>query len=125
MESKETTNAPSFARYLLSQFTHYGVELSQVIIQTDKGSEIIGSVQKRRRKSAFIRVSEDAGVKQARVPPRACTWQSDVEAFHKMIEDQFYDIGDYREGLSLGQKLMLMSSASILSVRVDTRGEKP
>ncbi|MGQ9854965.1 MAG: hypothetical protein ACUVTG_16380, partial [Candidatus Oleimicrobiaceae bacterium] len=119
------TTAPSFERYLLSQFTHYVVELSQVIIQTDNGSEFIGSVQKRRRKSAFIRVSEDAGVKQARVPPRACTWQSDVEAFHKMIEDQFYDIGDYREGLSLGQKLMLTSSASILSVRVDTRGEKP
>ena len=38
----------------------------------------------------------DAGVKQVRIPPRACTWQSDVEASHKTIEDEFYDIEDYR-----------------------------
>ncbi|MGQ9561645.1 MAG: hypothetical protein ACUVWA_14195 [Candidatus Oleimicrobiaceae bacterium] len=55
-ESKETTNAATFARYLLSQLTHYGVDLSQAIIQTDNGSEFIGSVQKRKGRSAFIRV---------------------------------------------------------------------
>ena len=91
-KSKETTDAATFARYLLSQLTHYGVDLSEVIIQTDNGSEFIGSVQKRKEESAFIKVLEDAGVKEARIPPRACTWQSDVEASHKMIEDEFYDI---------------------------------
>lgn len=40
-------------------------------------------------------VLEDFGVKSCRLPPRACTWQSDVEAFHKIIEDEFYDIEDY------------------------------
>ncbi|MGQ9854652.1 MAG: hypothetical protein ACUVTG_14795, partial [Candidatus Oleimicrobiaceae bacterium] len=55
-ESKETTNAASFARYLLSQLTHYGLDLSEVIIQTGNASEFIGSVQKRKGRSAFIRV---------------------------------------------------------------------
>ena len=38
-----------------------------------------------------------AGVKHTRIPPRACTWQSDVEASHKLIEDEFYDIEEYRD----------------------------
>ncbi|MGQ9560203.1 MAG: hypothetical protein ACUVWA_06795 [Candidatus Oleimicrobiaceae bacterium] len=36
------------------------------------------------------------GLKQARIPPTACAWQSDVEASHAMIEDEFYEIGDCR-----------------------------
>ena len=45
----------------------------------------------------LVRVLEDAGVKQARIPPKTCPWQSDdVEANRKMIEDEFYDKEDYR-----------------------------
>jgi len=32
-----------------------------------------------------------------REPAPASTWQSDVEASHKLIEDEFYDIKDYEE----------------------------
>jgi hypothetical protein len=38
---------------------------------------------------------ESFSVKYAHIPPRACTWQSDMEAFHKLIEDEFYDIEDF------------------------------
>ncbi len=30
-----------------------------------------------------------------RIPPRACTWQSDVEVFHKLIEEELYELEDY------------------------------
>ncbi|MEA3266686.1 MAG: hypothetical protein U9P42_07060 [Candidatus Fermentibacteria bacterium] len=95
-ETKDGTNAAIFAKYLLTQLQHYGVNIDETIIQTDNGSEFIGSVLKKKGKSAFVKVLENNGVKHARIPPRACTWQSDVESFHKIVEDEFYDIEDYR-----------------------------
>jgi hypothetical protein len=81
-ETKDGTNAAIFANYLLSQLEYYGVDLSCVIIQTDNDSEFIGSVQKKKGKSAFAKTLESFGVEHRRIPPRACTWQSDVEAPH-------------------------------------------
>ena len=96
-ETKDSTNAAIFGAYLLNQLKLYGVDPTDVIIQTDNGSEYIGSVLKKKGKSAFVKVLESFKVKYARIPPRACTWQSDVEAFHKIVEDEFYDIEDYKD----------------------------
>lgn len=96
-ETKDSTSAAIFASYLLEQLQYYGVNVNETIIQTDNGSEFIGSVFKKKGKSAFVKVLESVKVKHARIPPRACTWQSDVEAFHKIVEDEFYDIEDYRD----------------------------
>ena len=95
-ETKDGTNAAIFAKYLLEQLQYYGVNINETIIQTDNGSEFIGSVLKKKGKSAFVKVLENNGVKHVRIPPRACTWQSDVESFHKIVEDEFYDLEDYR-----------------------------
>jgi transposase len=88
-ETKDSTNAALFAKYLLCQLQYYGVNINEIIIQTDNGSEFIGNVLKKKGKSAFVKVLESAKVKYVRIPPRACTWQSDVEAFHKIVEDEF------------------------------------
>ena len=94
--SNDTSNASVFAGYLLGQLRYYGVDTSKVIVQTDNGSEFIGNVRKR-GKSPFERVLDHFEVKHVRIPPRACTWQSDVEAFHRVVEDEFYDVEDYRD----------------------------
>ncbi len=39
---------------------------------------------------------ESFGVKGVRIPPSSPTWNSDVEAFHGLIEDEFYEIEEYR-----------------------------
>ena len=96
-ETKDSTNAAMFASYLLNQLKLYGVDIKNVIIQTDNGSEFIGSVLKKKGESAFKKVLKEFGVKYSQIPPRACTWQSDIEAFHKLVEDEFYDIEDYRD----------------------------
>ncbi|MDZ7393721.1 MAG: hypothetical protein ONB25_12570 [candidate division KSB1 bacterium] len=70
--------------------------MKKVTIQTDNGLEFIGAVHKK-GESAFQVVLHGFGVRHCRIPPRACTWQSDVEAFHKVIEDEFYDIEGYRD----------------------------
>ena len=92
-----TTNAALFAWYLLGHLKECGVDLSKVIFQTDNGSEFIGNPMKK-GKSAFQEVLESFGVKHVRIPPSSPTWNSDVETFHGLIEDEFYDIEDYRDG---------------------------
>ncbi len=54
--TKDSTNAAIFVRTLLAQLAYYGVDLSEVTIQTDNGSEFIGGVGKKKGESAFQRV---------------------------------------------------------------------
>ncbi|MDZ7414166.1 MAG: helix-turn-helix domain-containing protein, partial [candidate division KSB1 bacterium] len=68
--TKESTNAAIFASYLLSSLKHYGVDMKGVTIQTDNGSEFIGSVHKR-GESAFKEVLNGFGVRHCRIPPMA------------------------------------------------------
>ena len=95
--TKDTASAALFAGYLLGQLKKYEVDMSRVIIQTDNGSEYIGSVSKKKGKSAFEQVLEAFKVRHSRIPPSSPTWNSDVESFHRIIEDEFYDLEDYRD----------------------------
>jgi len=92
-----TTNAALLAWYLLGHLKECGVDLSRVIFQTDNGSEYIGNLMKKRN-SAFEEALERFGVKHSRIPPSSPTWNSDGERFHGLIENEFYDIEDYRDG---------------------------
>jgi len=95
--SKDSTNGAIFIAYLLRQLKHYGVNMSEVTIQTDNGVEFVGHILKKHNTSGFIEVIERFGANHRRIPPRACTWQSDVEISHKLIEDEFYDLEEYKD----------------------------
>lgn len=97
--SRDSTNAAVFLRYLVEQLKRYGVDLSRVRIQTDNGSEFIGSSRRVRGESGFEKVLREYGIKHVRIPPCSPTWQSDVEAVHKIIEDEFYEVEEYRDGV--------------------------
>ncbi|MCX7785946.1 MAG: hypothetical protein N2201_07000 [candidate division WOR-3 bacterium] len=96
-ESKDSTNSAVFIYYLLRQLKHYGVEMSEVTIQTDNGVEFVGHILKKHRVSGFMGIIEHFGANYRRIPPRACSWQSDVEVCHKLIEEEFYDVEDYQD----------------------------
>ncbi len=53
---------------------------------------------KKKGQGASLQVLREWGVAHCGISPRACTWQSDVEVFHKLIEEEFYDLEDYRGG---------------------------
>jgi len=95
--TNDTTNAAIFVTLVLKQLESYGVDMKELIVQSDNGSEYIGNVTKKKGESAFVKVLKEFKVKQARIPPGAKTWQSDVEAFHKLVEDELYDIEEYKE----------------------------
>ena len=61
-------------------------------IQTDNGSEFIGSWNAK-KDSAFTKTVQSVkGLEHHTIPPGAHTWQSDVETAHRLIEDEFYEV---------------------------------
>lgn len=95
-DENNSTNAARFAYYVLNHLANNGVDISGCEFQDDNGSEFIGSARKKsKRPTAFQEVLLSYNVKQGRIPPRAPTWNSDVEALHRLIEEEFYDSEDF------------------------------
>lgn len=95
-DKNNSTYASLFARYVIEHLRNYGIKTAQIRWQTDNGSEYIGSVNKRtNRLSAFEAVLKEYAVEHGRIPPRASYLQGDVETFHRIVEDELYDIEDY------------------------------
>ncbi|MBI5124440.1 MAG: transposase, partial [Candidatus Omnitrophica bacterium] len=95
-DDNNSTNAARFAHYVLNHLANTGVNISGCEFQDDNGSEFIGSVRKKsKRPTAFQQALIDYNVKQGRIPPRSPTWNSDVEAFHRLCEEEFYDSEDF------------------------------
>lgn len=81
-----------FAERILSNLQACGVRLEECIIQTDNGSEFIGSWLQR-GPSPFTRIVEERfHARHHTIPPAAHTFQSDVETFHNLIEREFFII---------------------------------
>jgi len=83
------TYANLFAERIVEHLKAHGVDMSAVTIQTDNGSEFIGSWQAK-NKSAFTRTIEESGAGHKTIPPGAHTFQSDVETVHSLMEIEFY-----------------------------------
>ena len=92
------TYASRFASYVIAHLKSYGIDPKQINIkiQTDNGREFIGGPKKRpTTRSGFQKVLDKASVEHMQIPPR-CSWmQGDVETYHRLIEDEFYDIESY------------------------------
>jgi hypothetical protein len=78
-----------FAQRVIDHLKHYGIEVQGMEEQTDNGSEYIGSVRAK-GPSAYQKVLARAGIRHTQIPPRHCTWQSDIERFNGLIEEEFY-----------------------------------
>lgn len=91
-----STYASLFAKYVAEHLRSYGINTATIEYQTDNGSEFIGSVRKRiNRLSAFEKTLKKYDIYHGRIPPRSSYLQGDVETFHKIIEDELYDIENY------------------------------
>jgi hypothetical protein len=73
----------------------YGVNLEKVTIQTDNGCEFVGSWLSK-APSGFSQICESHfAMRHRRIPPHQPTFNSDVEAFHSRVEEEFYDIESF------------------------------
>ena len=91
-QERSLTCSTLFAEIIITHLQRCGVNLKGCRIQTDNGSEFIGSWQAK-KDSAFTKAVQSVpGLTHQTIPPRAHTWQSDVETVHRIIEDEFYEV---------------------------------
>ena len=83
------TYAELFARRIVKHLQDHGTQLPKVTVQTDNGSEFIGSWQAK-DPSAFTLTIEASGARHRTIPPGAHRFQADVETVHALMETEFY-----------------------------------
>ena len=92
---KSATNACMFAQVLCEHLRKCGVDMNKLKIQTDNGSEFIGCYRNDRSRDGFERIVQGFGATHKRIPPRAWSYNSDVETVHSTIENEFYDLENF------------------------------
>jgi len=91
-----STYASLFADYVAQHLISYGIDTATIQFQTDNGSEYIGNVRKKiNRLSAFEKTLKRHKIYHGRIPPGCSHLQGDVETFHRIVEDELYDIENY------------------------------
>ena len=86
---KSSTATALFIDYLLSSLQNYGINPQTIIIQTDNGKEFINPTD--RKVTLFEKiVKEKYQATHFLIPYRRPTWNSDVESFHNLIEEEFF-----------------------------------
>jgi len=88
--SANTTTAGIFIDYVISHLQYYGINSSSIRFQYDNGSEFIGNVRKKSGRTPFESVIDSANSIHERIPVASPTFNSDVETFHRLIEQEFY-----------------------------------
>jgi len=87
------TNAAIFATYLLDHLKTHGFDVQNIEIQTDNGSEFNAQGKKRKAETEFEYVIKEIySASLTHIPPASPTFNSDVETFHRLVEDEFYAI---------------------------------
>jgi len=81
-----------FAHLVIAHLVRLGFDLSRSTHQSDNGSEFVGSWQSRGPSEFTRKIESVPGARHTTIPPRAHTWQSDVETFHNLVETEFFEI---------------------------------
>jgi transposase len=97
----DSTYALLFGDRLLAHLAACGVKLEELTVQTDNGSEFGGAWNRRRTPPAFTRLVEQKyRCRRHRFnPPHRSTYNSDVEAVHGLMEQEFYQLEPFRGDL--------------------------
>jgi len=87
---KTLINSVLFAGYLGQHLEKYGVKLSEVVFQTDNGSEFVGSVHMKAEKSVFTELIEDVfKAKHERIPlgtaPGIAMWRPFMDGGKRLL----------------------------------------
>ncbi len=102
-QTNDSVKAAGFAGYLFQHLKDSGVDLRGTTVQTDNGSEYVGGGRKRSAQQSLFEsiVEHFTGKEVVRIFPGACRSQSDVESYHRLVEDELYDVEDLRTDMEL------------------------
>ncbi len=104
---KTAYNACLFIQTVLNHPKACGVETKGMRIQTDNGSEFIGCYRQDRSRDGFETIVEAEAFKarHKRIPPKAWSYNSDVETVHRTIEDEFFDLETFATAKDFHQRV--------------------
>lgn len=100
--------ALDFIERFLEHLKAYGVDLKGVTIQTDHGTEFDMAQPTHwaaPERSHFARRVMSWGARYQAIPIKRPTFNSDVESFHRLIEDEFYSLEPVRGIQELMEKV--------------------
>ena len=92
---KSAYNACLFARLLCGHLKACGVDMRELKVQTDNGSEFIGCFRQDKSRDGFGPVVEGFGARHKRIPVKAWSYNSDVETVHRTIEEEFFNLENF------------------------------
>jgi transposase len=95
--ANNTWHATLFADYVLGHLAACDGDITGTAVQTDNGSEFIGSSRKVHGGPTLFEetVRHYTGQLPVTIFPGAKTCQSDVEAYHRLVEDEFLAVERY------------------------------
>jgi len=85
------SNNITFLKHVIYFLEQNGVNIQQIKIQYDNGSENIGSVHAKSI-SELEKFLESKKIAHKRIPYKKWSYNSDVETFHGIIENEFFEI---------------------------------
>lgn len=88
--TKSGTNAAIFLDYVMNHLKYHGVDITHMEVQYDNANEFIGHSLKKRGPSLFQQKINEHNLAHGRIPVSRPTFNSDVESFHRTIEQEFY-----------------------------------
>jgi len=88
--------ATLFAQIIIDHLKACGVNLEGARIQTDNGGEFVGAWSSKEPSSFTVTVQAEKGLLHQTIPPGAHTYQADVETVHRIIEDEFLEVEEFR-----------------------------
>jgi transposase InsO family protein len=89
------TNSCLFISKFLNHLKDNEIDLSQVIIQTDNGSEFSGTETKERDRGFKHTVDKVFKSRHRPIPPGCPNANADVETFHALVENEFFDLENF------------------------------
>jgi len=108
---KSSSNACLFAQILCEHLKKCGVNMKQLKVQTDNSSEFIGCFRQDRSRDGFEKTVNGFGASHKRIPPRAWSYNSDVETVHATIEQEFYDLENFESIKDFHQRVASYQAA--------------
>ncbi len=89
------TYASLLIRRCLTHLQRWGIDPAEVVVQTDRGGEFSGG-QRRVHDFGFVHtVRKVCGARHTFTPPRWPNANADVEALHRLIEEEFFDLESF------------------------------
>ena len=99
-------NAASFAGYLIEHLKSHNFDVTTIEFQTDNGSEFNACGKRKEGHTPFEYIIKEVyTAKLGFIPPASPTFNSDVETFHRLVEDEFYAIEPIHSFEDLQQKM--------------------